>query len=130
MNKAKDITLSFFQHLGKLYYAIAACDKKVTKEEYKALLKVINNQWQQIETEIDVKYHIVSSFQSLYLENSNAKTCFDDFITFKQNNETLFTNILKKRILKTAGIIASSFSNQNKSELIMLATLSIEFKKS
>ncbi len=129
MNRAKDVTVSFFQNLGKLYYAIAAADKKVTKEEYNALLKLINNEWERIETDIDVKYHIISTFQSLYLDDYKAQTCFDAFITFKKNNEILFTNAIKKQILKTAGSIASSFSNQNKSELIMLATLSIEFKK-
>lgn len=44
-------------------------------------------------------------------------------------NKSLFTENRKRLILKTANAIASSFSNRNKSELIILAKLDIELKK-
>ena len=53
----------------------------------------------------------------------------NSFINYKNENEHEFTEQIKGLILKTAGKIASSFSGENKSELIMLANLNIEFKK-
>ena len=59
----------------------------------------------------------------------SAKACFNSFLTFKNAHEQLFTKDMNMLILKTARIIASSFSKVNKSELILLAKLNMELKK-
>jgi hypothetical protein len=134
MNAEEHKIISFYQHLGKLFYAIALADKKIKKVEFEMLKKQIsllnvNENLIATAPEIDIEHHITSTFAILYIEETAAKTCFDDFITFKKTYESLFTPSLKNSILKIAGKIASSSANLNKSELMMLAKLSIELKK-
>ena len=72
----------------------------------------------------------VNTFKWLHSDNEyNAEICYNSFVSFKREHEDLFTSKMKTLILKTAAIIAASFSGQNKSELMMLGKLSIEFKK-
>lgn len=67
-----------------------------------------------------------------WLKNENnldAKSCYNDFINYKNEQKHLFTSKVKKLIIKTARAIAASFSGINKSELILLAKLDLELKK-
>lgn len=134
MDSKEHIAIVFYQHLGKLFYAIASIDKKIQKVEVEALKKEIsifhtNTNSSIFNANIDATHHITATFDILYFEAADAQTCFNDFIAFKKNYETLFTTSLKKEILEIAGKIAASFANLNKSELMLLAKLSIEFKK-
>ncbi|AXT20376.1 hypothetical protein D7030_04445 [Flavobacteriaceae bacterium AU392] len=63
------------------------------------------------------------------LKKKSTNKYLDNFLKFKRDNEDLFSKEIKTLILKTANAIASSFANKNKSELIILAKLSLEFKK-
>ena len=62
-------------------------------------------------------------------QDYDSKTCFNSFLNFLNMNKSLFTENRKTLILKIANAIASSFSNRNKSELIILAKLDMELKK-
>ena len=62
-------------------------------------------------------------------EMYDAKTWFNDFLTYKDEHEAQFTDPIKDQILKTAHAIAASFAGNNKSELILLAKLNLNFKK-
>jgi hypothetical protein len=124
----------FYQHLGKLFYAIALADKKIKKEEFEVMKKEIsllsiNNDLRITAAQIDIEHHITATFKILYFDKATVKSCFDDFITYKRAHESLFTTSIKKAILKIAGKIAASFSDVNKSELVLLAKLSIELKE-
>ena len=78
----------------------------------------------------DAAYQIEIIFDWLNKEKKiDAKTCYHDFVRYKKAQSHLFTDTVKKLILKTAHAIAASFSGLNKSELIMLAKLDLEFKK-
>ena len=121
----------FYQNIGKLFYAIAAADKIVRNEELNALKTIVKAEWlanNNFDTEIEII--IIDTFEWLHNDNEHdSETCFNSFMDYKNANEHEFTAQIKGLILKTAGKIASSFSGENKSELIMLANLSIEFKK-
>ncbi len=124
----------FYQHLGKLFYAIALADKKIKKEEFEVMKKEISllsmsENYSVTDAEIDIEHYITTTFKILYFDEATVEACFDDFIAYKRANESLFTTSIKKAILKIAGKIAASFSDVNKSELILLAKLSIEFKQ-
>jgi hypothetical protein len=134
MGKRKQMTLKFYQNLGKLFYAIAAVDKNVEAVEFAKLKELVKKQWLNLDTiedtfGSDAAFQIEIVFDWLNTQgNLNAKSCFDDFIAYKNKQNHLFTDTVKHLILKTAHAIAASFSGINKSELIFLANLDRELK--
>jgi hypothetical protein len=131
----KKMTMQFYQNLGKLFYAIAASDGSVRDIEFDKLKLCVKKQWLEIDViedafGTDAAYQIEVVFDWLnYEEELNAKVCYDDFIVYKNDQNHLFTKEVKRLILKTASSIAYAFAGINKSELIMLAKLDIELKK-
>jgi len=136
LNLKQNPDIEFYENLGKLFYAIAATDNHVRDEEFNTLEDILNNEWKSSENLIGEfnasKANIIlNTFKWLHNDNRyNAEVCYNSFITFKNTHEDLFNKKINSQILKTASKIAASFSAQNKSELMMLARLSIEFKKS
>jgi len=135
MKATQKATKAFFQNTGKLFYAIAAADGKVKTEEFNKLQEIVKNEWLTTNIIIrdyneDIESLILDTFKWLQsIDDYNADVCYTSFIDFKKTHEQLFTKKIKQLILKTAGQIAASFSGVNKSELIMLAKLNLEFKK-
>lgn len=133
MDKANNI--KFYQNLGKLFYAIAASDKVVREEELDKLKETVKKVWLtsnlvQDDVKVEAEHSIINTFKWLNLDNEyDAETCFKSFISYKKDHEQLFTKELNSLILKTANVIASSFSGKNKSELILLAKLNLELNK-
>jgi len=127
--------ISFYQNLGKLFYAIAASDKQVRDEEFKTLKNIIYGEW-ELDKSFDGNFkdsaiHIIlDTFKWLHNDNEyNAQTCYDSFINFKNTHTHIFNKKVNSLILKTASKIAASYSSINKSELMMLAKLNIELNK-
>lgn len=134
MEDKKKLTIKFYQNLGKLCYAIAASDHEVRDAEFDKLKELVKKQWLELDSIEDVfgtdaAYQIEIVFDWLNNQNNlNAKVCFEDFVNYKNEQKHLFTDKVKKLILKTASSIAMSFSGINKSELVMLAHLDKELK--
>lgn len=134
MQTQKTVVLNFYQNLGKLFYAIAAADKMVHELEVNKLKELVKKHWLEVDT-IEDAYHTDAAYQIEivfdWLNNNDFKTetCFEDFVAFKKEHPTLFTQAINKLIMQTASAIAASFSGLNKSELIILAKLDIELKK-
>lgn len=120
MKHKQETLIAFYHNLEKLYYTIALCDKRIEEAEFKTLknnikcliTKLLFSDNEHIN--IDVNYQITTMFNTLYLESYSVQNCFDDFITFLETHSGLFTNKSKMYIMKTAGLIASSFSAKNK----------------
>ncbi|WP_452228062.1 MULTISPECIES: hypothetical protein [unclassified Lacinutrix] len=131
MEKNEIFTPTFFKNLGKLFYAIAASDKKVEVLEIESLKEIIQSQWLPMASLDPVAVQqIESTFNTLQEEDyQNTEALYQDFVTYKKEETHLFTNSIKSLILQTSNAIASSFSGRNKSELIMLAKLEMELKK-
>jgi hypothetical protein len=137
LNLRQKADIEFHQNLGKLFYAIAAADNHVKDEEFYALKHIINNEWKSSLENPDNDFinngtvTIIDTFKWLRNDNEyNAEICYNSFINYKRSHEDLFNKEIKSLIIKTASKITASYSSQNKSELMMLAKLSIEFKKS
>ena len=118
----------FYQNLGKLFYAIAASDKVVKKEEIDTLKNIVEREWISIddyqdEFGTDTAYQIEIIFDWFQENQPEAFLAFEEFSDFKKEHEKLFTSEINKLILKTAEAIAASFAGKNKSELIMLSKL-------
>ncbi|MBU2939771.1 hypothetical protein KO494_09495 [Lacinutrix sp. C3R15] len=131
MEKNKNFTSLFFKNVGSLFYAIAAADKKVEKKEILVLKNSIKSQWQAVSfLDINALQEIILTFNRLHKENNqDPEVLYQDFVRYKNKEAHLFTSTITNLILQTANAIASSFSDKNKSELIMLAKLEIELKK-
>lgn len=135
MKAKKKMTLKFYQNLGRLFYAIAAADNEVRDAEFNKLKAVVKKQWLDVD-ELEDNYNTDAAYQIEIIfdwlneeENLDAKACYSAFVNYKNEQSHLFTDPVKKLILKTAYAIAASFSGLNKSELIILAKLDLELKK-
>lgn len=133
MDKTNKKQLLFYQKIGALFYAIAATDKVVHKSEYKALSKLVEAQWKEMDEYQDsfgkdAAYQISIVFEWFDYEAMDAYQCFEDFASYYKSHPSLFTTERKKLIKKTASDIANAFSGLNKSELVMIAKLDLLFK--
>lgn len=132
--KTNNLNITFYQNIAKIFYAIAKADNIVTIEEVKTLKKVVKENWLQVDETFDIfgtdtVYQIEIVFDWLYSKNATSNDCYEDFIEYYQNHSYFFTPEIKGLILETSGKIASSFSQKNKSELVLLGKLSVEFNK-
>ena len=133
MKPANNLPKHFYQNLGKLFYAIAAADDSVNKTEINELKKFVHEQWLEVgeahgSTENPAN-QIELIFDDACSKQLSPDKCFSDFVAYKKEHVSLFTNDIKKLILKTASAMANAFSSLNKSELIILAKLDLELKK-
>ena len=135
MSLDKDMSLPFYQNLGKIFYAIAVADHVVRDEEYTTVINLVETYWLPedsvlLSSKSDEKNAIIDTFKWLYeYKEEDADECYKSFISFKKSNPSIFTININALILKTVGKIAMSFSGQNKSELILLAKLDFELRK-
>ncbi|SDS58110.1 hypothetical protein SAMN05216503_3515 [Polaribacter sp. KT25b] len=135
MKPSQNTIISFYENLGKLFYAIAAADNVVEDVEFNVLKETVKNKWTKIDHidddfHSDAAYQIETVFDWLNNEGfSDSKTCYNEFIDFKREHPSLFTEETKSLIIQTATKIAASVADLNKSELMLVAKLSIEFKK-
>ena len=127
--------IEFYQKLGELFYAVAAADKCVHDEELNSLKNVIKKEWlaledRQVYCNNSETITILNTFKTLHNDPKHkADFYFNRFINFKRTHGVFFNKKMNALILSTAAKIANSFSGQNKSELIMLSKLHIEFNK-
>tara|TARA_R110001632_G_scaffold78767_4_gene176514 strand:+ start:390 stop:797 length:408 start_codon:yes stop_codon:yes gene_type:complete len=134
--KPKIITTeAFYQNLGKLFYAVAFSDKRVRPEEFSKLQVCVLEYWLDYDDLKDVfgsdaSYLIEMVFEGVEAFEEPADEMYDAFVTYKREQPHLFTEKAKTLILETATSIARSFSGLNKSELVMLGKLKLEFRNS
>lgn len=101
MNISKYNQITFYQNLGKLFYAIAAIDNNVRDEEFFKLQEIVKSDSLIITAnhKTEAKNTIINTFNWLHNDNEyDAKTCYNSFIDFKKNNEELFTDKVKLKI--------------------------------
>ncbi|MEO1033550.1 MAG: hypothetical protein AAFX55_19340 [Bacteroidota bacterium] len=122
------MTSELLIHIGDLFYAIAKADKNLSFEEYIKLSDTLEKHWSFIGE--SGMTQIKAQFNTLQKNGASADESFDKFIAFLHQNSHQFDDDLKSLILKTANEIAYAFAKINKSELNLMARLSIEFKKS
>lgn len=117
-----------YENLGKLFYAIAAVDDIIHKEEIDTLKKIVERDWVRVDDHhdefgTDAAYFIEIIFDWLEENQPPAYQAFYEFKEFKEENEKLFTLRIKKLIWKTALSIAESFGERNTDEQTMLSKL-------
>lgn len=127
--KPSDATMvHLYQHLGKIFYSIAAVDKIVRPEEIEQLKKIVQREWLPLERSFDEfgsdsAYQIEIVFDWLVENDWDYDQVFSDFKIFRREHDHLFTADINAIILKTANAIAASFAGKNKSEHVLISQL-------
>lgn len=124
----------FYQHLGRLFYAMAAADQVVRKEEIESLHKMVRKEWLEMDDEVDSfgtdsAFQIEIVFDWMDANKPDAESAYQRFAEYYESHKSLFTPRVKEKILRTTRKIGTSFRDMNKSELIMSAQLENLFKK-
>ena len=130
MAKVSIMQNEFYQKLGKLFYAIAASDRRVHKFEFEALRNLVIEEWQELDEyedhfHSDAAYQIEAAFDWYKYQSKDAAECFNTFKEYYLGNLELFNPKRKYLIIKTANEIAAAFAEKNKNELIMLSKLKL-----
>lgn len=112
---------NIYEKLGYLFYAIAASDHHVRKEEVEKLKLLVGREWLPLEDSID-KYgtdsaHYISiAFDYLLNERVPSDEAFNVFADYYQLHAGAFSKQLKRKITSTASAIAEAFAHKNKNE--------------
>lgn len=123
----------FYQNLGRIFYAVAAADGVVKKEEADSLKNVVREEWLKLDDikddfGTDSAFQIEIVFDWLDANKPEPEDSFERFAGFYKEHKELFTSEIKEKILNASSEIASAFRGKNKSELVMLAKLDTLFK--
>ncbi|MCX2720114.1 hypothetical protein [Lentiprolixibacter aurantiacus] len=125
------INTELFEHLGKLFYAVATADQHLHEEETLRLKKEIEKYWKPRFTEApySMAYYIWHAFENARRSDTTAERAFEEFNTYFKENPEEFPDEVLKLIMDTANAIAKAYADKNKSELILLARLQLLFEK-
>lgn len=118
----------FYQNLGKLFYAVAACDSVVRQEEFEALKKVVTTHWLSLDDVTDefgndasFQIEIVFDFLNASKFEDHAIDFVNDFGEFKNDNQELFSDKVDRIIWRTCISIAEAFYGKNLQEKEVLS---------
>ena len=122
------LNLNFYQRLGRLFYAVAASDSNIQKEEIQKLKQILREEWLAVDDTVDefgtdAAFQIEIVFDWLLENDYNSKNTLKEFEDYVKQHPNFFTKEIKYLILKTANAIAHSFFGKNKSEVIFLTRL-------
>lgn len=124
----------FYIHIGKLFYAVAAADKVVRKEEIKTMKEIVEREWIKLdnfkdEFGADAAYQIEIIFDWLNENQPEPGQAFSEFEEYLMEHQKKFTPRVKQLLWDTSNAIASSFAGKNKSEVGMLSKLKSVLKQ-
>ncbi len=121
MKPSEEMLLRLYHKLGKLFYAVAAADNTVHKEEALKLYEIVKKEWVPVEDSndaygTDAAFQIITAFDLLNDQMAASKSCLHQFEEFYQSHKYLFTPTIKQLTLRTADAIARAFNRKNKAE--------------
>lgn len=118
----------FYKELGRLLYAIAAADGRVSDKEVRMLKKVVSEQLvpQEVSTDhfgTDQAYVTEFEFEVLADRGASAEGAFDSFIAYMARHKNDLTPERKALIYRCADAVAGAFHGVGKAELPWLIEL-------
>lgn len=133
MKPSEEVIKKRYQHLGYLFYAIAAADRNIRQQEIGQLKQIVKKEWVNLEDTTDefgtdAAFQIEIVFDWLTEDYGDAQDCFNHFKFYYKEHEYLFNKSVKKLVLKTVHAIADSFAGSNKAEKGMIQQLEDLFK--
>ena len=120
--------IAFYHKIGGLFYAVAAADKVIRKEETDALKKMVEKEWLPLEESVDqfgsdAAYQILAAFDWHLDNKSDIQQILKNTEEFYERHHALFTPHVKLMINKTCEAIAYSYAGKNKSEQVILSQI-------
>jgi len=115
----------FYEAIGHAFYAVAHADKKVSKEEFQTLIKIVRDEWAPLENETDefgedIAFQIVAVFDWLSENDVKDKEAIHHFKNYVEEHPKLFHNEkIQKKILSTCEKIAEATHGINKKENVL-----------
>ncbi len=128
MKHSNATMLRFYQHLGRVFHLVVAADKTVRPEETSKLKEIIKAEWLPVDDTIDEfgedsAYQIEMVFDWLIENEWDIEQVLPAFKEFKEGNPSIFTEDIKRLIIKTANAIANAYNGKNKVELGVIAQI-------
>lgn len=125
---------NLYSELGKLLYAIADIDEKVSPQEKQKLLDIVKNELVPLEQHSDkfgTSTGYYSEFEFNYLDNdiADAESAFESFINYLENHSTGIDKKMKKLCIKVAKELAAVYYGTNKKEAELIKRLQFVIKK-
>ena len=114
--------------IAHLFYAIANADNFVNDKEKQVITSVITDRIIGLDKNVLNADLVFQTISNLDASNSSADDAYKIFSDFYSANKKVFTKKLKNDIIDCADKISAAFSKKNKSELIVLAKLSLLLK--
>lgn len=119
---------NLYEHLGRLFYAVAAADGEVNEKETLTLKKEIEAIWLPLENSKDLygsdaAHKIWMAFETSDEQSMDAKEAFEVFKNYYHHTQSDWTPDLKKKVQKTSAAVANAFDRYNKAELQILSAL-------
>lgn len=118
----------FYKELGRLLYAIAAADGRVTSSEVAALKRIVSEQLvpQEVSTDhfgTDQAYITEFEFDVLADRGASAEGAFDSFIAYMAGHKNDLSPERKQLIYRCADAVGHAFHGGGKAELPLLIEL-------
>lgn len=127
--------LSFYQLLGRVFFAAAQADGVIREEEQEALKKCVRELWLDVDHTFDAfhtdtAYQIEIVFDYLLKEGGQpTEEVLNELKAFKSEHGSLFSPGIVDLIMETTNEIVSSFAQSNKSEVVYLTQLHFILRK-
>lgn len=117
-----------YEKLGYAFYAIAASDGIVRREEIRALREALDYSWLNFEDSrdqfgTDSAQYILFSFEYLLSSGASAADAYAIFEEYYVEHESAFNKTFKRKIISTAHAVADAFRGENLAERRILARL-------
>ncbi len=118
----------FYKELGRLLYAIATADGKVSAKEVRALKRIVSEQLvpQEASTDhfgTDQAYITEFEFEVLAERAAGSEEAFDSFIAYMSRHKHDLAPERKALIYRSADAVAQAFHGVGRAELPLLIEL-------
>ena len=119
---------NFYSELGKLLYAVAKADGKISPKEAQEIHKAVAEELvpQEPHTDefgTDAAHFTEIEFEIMDETMADPETAFDSFITYVEEHHTAFDERLKRITLEVAQRVADSYRGVNRKEAEILDRL-------
>jgi hypothetical protein len=130
----KAIVKQFYKELGRLLYSVAMADKKIEKEELKALHEFVSKDLAHFETSSDSSgmnkaFYVDFEFEDYANHHVSVQQAHDSFMNFLDAHVMEIDPKLIEKSVEAVEKVANAFRKVNKAEREMIDRIKSEIKE-